>query len=410
MILKSNIQMALSSIGASKWRSFLTMLGVIIGVSSVVTIVSLGEGVRQQLTNQINQKGNDLVTIRGGHVAQRNDKGELTDINIYNLYSNKNLSDNDYKTILTSSEISVVAPFANIAGIATIDGKNVGGNPAIIATNSNAPIVFNHEILYGRFFDENNSKKSVAVIGRSVAENVFGENVPLGKSFELRGKKVIVIGIFDKFESSPLTPGTDHNNSIFIPYQFASEMIGEPLQPYEILFKPSEGIGPEKAASSITNLLKKSHGGQVDFTVLLASDSLVIVNSMLNILTGLVTAVAAISLIVGGIGIMNIMLVAVSERTHEIGIRKSVGATNIQIMNQFLTESIMLSLTGGILGVLLSLFANYFLRIFTNLQPVITFPIMIIAVGVALIVGVVFGVTPALKAARKDPIEALRRI
>ena len=179
--------------------------------------------------------------------------------------------------------------------------------------------------------------------------------------------------------------------------------------------KPTKSIeanntSTQTVANDITTGLKTAHGGQVDFTVLQANESLELVNSMLSVVTNLVSAVAAISLIVCGIGIMNIMLVDVSERTHEIGIRKSVGATNKQILSQFMTEAIMLSVTGGIIGVFLSLLANYFLRIFTELQPVITLPIMGIAVGVALVVGVVFGVTPALKAARKDPIDALRRV
>jgi putative ABC transport system permease protein len=155
-------------------------------------------------------------------------------------------------------------------------------------------------------------------------------------------------------------------------------------------------------AAKLTDGLKAAHGGQADFTVLQASDSIELAGSVLNLLTAMVSAIAAISLLVGGIGIMNIMLVAVSERTHEIGIRKSVGATNRQILNQFLTEAIVLSGTGGILGVLASLLANYLMRVFTPLQPVITLPIVGVAILVALGVGIFFGITPALKAARKD--------
>lgn len=410
MRIKSNVQMALASIGAAKWRSFLTMLGVIIGVLSVVTIVSLGEGVKQQLTRQITHTGTDLITVRGGRVANRDSSGRIVDVNILNLFSGSNLSDADYQTVQKTKNLALVAPFAVVNGVPQVDGKNIDGNVSIIATNDKAALALKQDILYGRYFEAKDSKEAVAVIGKRVAERLFKENVPLGRSFELRGKKVTVNGIFSEFEASPLTPGVDYNNAIFIPYDFGKELLGGQLQPYQILVRPADSVSPEEVSKDLTAGLQNAHGGQVDFTVLQAADSLELANGILTVLTNLVSAVAAISLIVGGIGIMNIMLVAVSERTHEIGIRKSVGATNRQILTQFMTEAIMLSATGGIVGVLLSLVANYFLRVLTNLQPVITLPIMVVAVGVALAVGVVFGVTPALKAARKDPIVALRRI
>lgn len=403
--------MALASIGAAKWRSFLTMLGVIIGVLSVVTIVSLGEGVKQQLTRQITHTGADLITVRGGQLVNRDSNGRIVDVNILSLFAGSNLSEADYQTVQKAKNTSLVAPFAVVTGLPQVNGQTPGGNStSIIATNEKAAQALNQNILYGTFFEAKDNKSPVAVIGKRVAEKLFKENVPLGRSFELRGKKVIISGVFSEFEASPLTPGVDYNNAIFIPYDFGKELVGGPLQPYQILVRPTEAVSSEQLSKDLSADLQKAHGGQVDFTVLEAADSVVLASGILTVLTSLVSAVAAISLIVGGIGIMNIMLVAVSERTHEIGIRKSVGATNRQILNQFMTEAIMLSGTGGILGVLLSLLANYMLRVFTSLEPVITLPIMGIAVGVALFVGVIFGVTPALKAARKDPIEALRRI
>jgi putative ABC transport system permease protein len=154
--------------------------------------------------------------------------------------------------------------------------------------------------------------------------------------------------------------------------------------------------------------LLKNHGGQEDFTVLKQDESLAVANTILNLITGLIAGIAAISLIVGGIGIMNIMLVSVIERTREIGIRKAIGATNRQILSQFMVESLVLSVVGAILGVLISIMVNYLIRIATTLTPVITLPIMVISVAVSIMVGLIFGITPALKAARKDPIEALR--
>lgn len=402
--------MALTAIGAAKWRSFLTMLGVIIGVLSVVTIVSLGEGVKQQLGRQIDNTGADLLTVRGGRIATRDKSGQIVDINILNLLAGSNLTQSDYETVQSIKNLEFVAPFASVAGVPQIDGETTESSISIIATNEHAAVALNQKINYGSYFAAGDSAASVAVIGKRVAENLFKENVPLGQSFELRGKKIIVSGVFSEFDTSPLTPGVDYNNAVFIPYEFGRELIGSSLQPYQILVRPAAGMSPDQVASDVTAKLQKAHGGQIDFTVLKADDSLELASGVLTVLTNLVGAIAAISLIVGGIGIMNIMLVAVSERTHEIGIRKSIGATNRQILNQFMIEAVILSGIGGIVGVIASLFANYLLRVFTSLEPVITLPIMLIAVGVALAVGVIFGVTPALKAARKDPIEALRRI
>ena len=170
-----------------------------------------------------------------------------------------------------------------------------------------------------------------------------------------------------------------------------------------------EAIGlTDEVAKNITINLQKAHGNQEDFTVLKKEDTLAVTNGILKLLTSLIAGLAGISLIVGGIGIMNIMLLSVTERTREIGVRKAVGATNRQILNQFLTEAAILSLAGGFLGIIVSLVVDYAIALFTDIVPAITFPIMGIALVLALAVGVFFGITPALKAASKDPIDALR--
>lgn len=409
MSSNNNVQMALAAIGATKWRSFLTMLGVIIGVMSVVTIVSLGEGVKQQLTGQIKHTGADLITVRGGRIATRDDKGKINKVNVLSLFAGVNLSDADYQVLQKIHDLSVVSPFAAVPGVPRSSDGQMDFSASVIATNHQGASALNQEVIYGGFFEERDNASPVAVIGKNVAEDLFKENAPIGKSFELRGKQLTVRGVFREFEASPLTLGVDYDNAIFISYDYAKQLAGGSLQPYQILIRPKAGQSVGAAASNVTNELTKSHGGQTDFTVLQAGDNIAVAGSALNLMTSVVSAIAAISLLVGGIGIMNIMLVAVSERTHEIGVRKSIGATNRQILNQFLVEAIVLSGTGGVLGVLASLLVNYLLRVFTDLQPVITLPIMGIAIAVALGVGVFFGITPALKAARKDPIEALRR-
>ena len=409
MKTNNNYQMALAAIGAAKWRSFLTMLGVIIGVASVVTIVSLGEGVKHQLSAQIRHTGTDLITIRGGVVADYDNKGNVTKVNLLSLFASSGLSDADYQAVQKVSGLQLAAPFAVVSGVPKAnDGSQVKGIH-IIATNEKGAQALNQTVVYGSFFDEKDNKYPVAVLGHRVAESLFKENVPVGKTFEFHGQKFTVRGIYSHFDASPISPGTDYNNTIFIPYEYAKQLSGSSLPLYQILARPNKDTTASGLALQLNNTLTEAHAGQKDFTVLEADDTLAVAGNILGMLTNVVSAIAAVSLLVGGIGIMNIMLVAVSERTHEIGIRKSVGATNRQILSQFLTEAIVLSGTGGVLGVILSLIVNYLLRVMTSLQPVITFPIMGVAVLMALIVGVIFGITPALKAAHKDPISALRR-
>jgi putative ABC transport system permease protein len=237
---------------------------------------------------------------------------------------------------------------------------------------------------------------------------MFGEDVPLGQSFSFHGQTFIVRGVMNEFAKAPLSLDVDFNNAIFIPYSTAQAITNNTASIYEILAKPGAADETDAAISNIRETLNKAHGNQQDFSVLKQNQNLAVSDSVLSLLTGLVGGVAAISLLVGGIGIMNVMLVSVTERMHEIGIRKAVGATNRQILNQFIVEATLLSVFGGIIGVAISFIIDGALHALTDLAPVITWQAVIIATGVSLVIGVIFGSAPAFKAARKDPIDALR--
>lgn len=404
----SYFKLAWAAIRSSKWRSILTMLGVVIGVASVVTIVSLGQGVKQQVSEQISQRGDDLITILPGQRVKRDDAGHITNFNPLHLQSGISFSESDYKTVLQIPAVKPVVPFGRVVGVAKT-ANNEYPDAEIIAATEGVPSVLNQRLAFGSFYNDDEPRSNSAVIGPRVAERLFGENVPLGKSMMIRDREFIVRGIFEEFKNgTSFVPGVDFDNAIFIPYRAGQETMGGTIQIYQILTRPTNPEHIDQTVDGITQALKKARAGQEDFTVLKQDENLALANDLLDVLTSMISAIAATSLVVGGIGIMNIMLVSVTERTKEIGIRKAVGATNRQILYQFLTEAAVISLAGGLLGVIIALLANFLLRIFTNLQPVITWPVVLIACGVALGVGLFFGVAPALKAARKDPIDALR--
>lgn len=406
-LVRGNVAITIESLRTTKWRSFLTMTGIIIGIVSVVTVVGIGEGVKQEVAKQINQFGKDLITVRPGNVASH--EGRIvpnTDL-LFGLNSISGLTENDLQSVKSAKHVALAAPLGVVPGTVEAEGRKLS-NSLVLATNTDLPRALNQKIKYGDFFDEKNSQENVAVIGRSAAQALFQDLVPLGKSFEFRGETFIVRGMFNEFEGSPLSPTSNFNNAIFIPYQTAEELTGSSTQMYSILAKPDKPENAGAAQHNINAKLLKVRGGEQDFTVLNQNQSLAASSNVLDLLTTMIAAIAAISLLVGGVGIMNIMLASVTERMHEIGVRKAIGATNRQILSQFMLESAVLSLVGGIVGVIISVLTVFGLRAYTSLNPIISWQAIAIAVGASLVIGILFGTAPAVKAARKDPIEALR--
>ena len=400
-----NIRMALQSIKSTKTRSMLTMIGIIIGVASVITAVSLGEGVRQQVAGNLTITGENTISVRPGRLINRGSDGRITGVNYGAALGPDNLSDQDLQSISKLPNIESVTPLSTISAAAsTIDGREF--DATIIGTGPEFQAISGQKVAYGSFFTQSQSNKDVAIVGKTVAEQLFQENVPIGQVVKLRNHEFIVGGVFDSFTANAFSDAGDLNRAIFIPYQTAKAVSGNAAHIYQILIEPKGDV--TTAGKDITDALKSAHGGQQDFAVLTRDETLQLAGRTLTSLTSFIAGIAAISLIVGGIGIMNIMFVSVTERTREIGVRKSLGATNRQIYGQFLVEATIISLVGGVIGVGIALLANFCLRIATNLTPIATLPIIGIAVGASVAVGIIFGTAPAIKAARKDPIESLR--
>lgn len=383
------------------------MLGIIIGVSSVITIVAIGEGIKQQIGGQIHHYGSNVITVRSAELSIGSGSSINNISTLSGLSVSGPLSGVDLKTVSNANGVNASAPLTLVSGQINGDSGQYK-NGFVIGTYPTLPNLLNQSLAYGSFLSSNDSGTNVAVLGPKASQSLFNEDVPLGRSFKFRGHYFIVEGIFNQFTSTPLSQQADFNNAVFIPYDVAQSLTNKTAPTYEILAQPTKGSQINQVASNIRSALNSTHGGQSGFTILTGSQNLAVNNNILDLLTKLIAGVAAISLLVAGIGIMNVMLVSVSERIREIGIRKAVGATNRQILGQFLVEATLLSLAGGFFGILLAYFFDYSVRIATDFKPIISWQIVVLASSISLLVGVIFGSIPAMKAAAKDPIEALR--
>jgi len=396
------LKMALSSIRSAKFRSGLTMFGIIVGVSSVVTIMSLGEGVRQQITSQVGAVGDSLIVVRPG----KRTEARAISLDALQSYTRSagSLNEKDWRDTERVDGVESAVPLGIISGVASYQDREYSGT--LVASTAQLPLLLNQKVEFGSFFQEDEEKKKLAIIGRDVAEQLFEENVPIGKRLSIRGVDFIVQGVFEQ-QSSGTFATINVNNAIILPYESARE-IGANIQLLQIFIEAEDPDMVSAIAADVRETLIANHAGQEDFSVLEKEEALEATNEVFYQLTVFIAGVAFISFIVGGIGIMNIMFATVSERTREIGIRKAVGATNGQILGQFVMEAVVLSVVGGLIGIIASLLAGAIIRVTTDLQPTPTLQVMLLVFGLSVCTGIVSGFLPAAKAAGKDPIAALR--
>ena len=406
-MMRGNLRMALSGIKGAKWRSLLTMLGVIVGIVAVVTVVGIGDGVKRQVAGTIDHYGKDLIIVRPGQVTGNGMISAGNSDVLFGMANTASLNADDVTTIRRTPGVAQVAPLGVVPGTPQADSKTAPG-VFMLATDSDLPAILKQNVEEGDFWSDASANQNFAVIGQKVAGALFGEPVPLGRTFMFRGEQFTVRGVFAQWVNVPFSPTANFNNAIFIPYQTAARVTHGSSGLYTVLAKTGDPKTVPAVAGALTSRLQSAHGGQKDFTVLGPKDSVTASAQVVHLLTVWIWAVAAISLFIGGVGIMNIMLLSVTERMHEIGVRKAIGATGRQIMAQFVLEATVLSLVGGAIGVAVSLGSVGLLYAYTNLKPVISWDAVGIATAVSLVIGIVFGTAPALKAARKDPIQALR--
>lgn len=387
------MKQALRSLTSNKVRSTLTMLGVIIGIFSVITLVTIGEGAKKYVTDQVQSLGagyDSFIMVAG--------KDNNVPPTPKFVYADINLIKNRIPEVK-----DVVA--LNPGSGDLYYGKKKYKAPVILGTTANNMALMGWGLASGRFFSEAEveSRKRVAVIGPKIAKDIFGEISPLGEKIKIRGNNYLIIGVAEPKGSIGIF---DMDARVIIPVTTAQNMMGTSnIIRMNIFPKEIERMDEVKAKVQI---LMTRRLGNDDFRFITQKGILDIVNNILGVLTGFVAGIAAISLLVGGIGIMNIMLVAVNERVREIGVRKAIGAKSRDIILQFLVESMMISLLGGILGILLGLLGAFLIMFAINGVLVIAWWAVVLATVVSAAVGIFFGVYPAMRAAALDPVIALR--
>lgn len=395
------ISEAFQTLFANKLRSALTMLGVIIGVSAVILLVAVGEGAKSYISKELAGLGTNILIITPGKMETKGGFGGFP------VGTTHKLTMGDAKVLERRAHtLTGVAPI--VIGAMTIKYKNLTRNTTVIGTNHEFPRIRNIYVEIGDFISQEDVEihRKVVALGRTVKEQLFGDANPLGSIVTIGDSRYRVIGIMQKKGTQF---GVNIDDVIFVPVTSGQELF-DIDNLFEILVQSREGDDKISfAEKDIKDILMHQHANREDFTINSQNAIMATAGNILNILTYVLGGIAGISLVVGGVGIMNIMLVSVKERTREIGIRKAVGARRGDILRQFLIESIIISLSGGIIGII---FGGSIALAIPYIVPAL--PIMVSTWSVttaftfSFMVGIFFGVYPAMEASRLDPIEALR--
>ncbi len=387
--INQSVKMAIKSILGNKGRSALTMLGIIIGVSSVILLTGIGGGTTKAITDQISAMGTRLVTVN------MNRRGSTRSVDYEDL--SKYVEDNPQFFLN-------ITPY--ISGFAQAKMGSENFQTSLDAANAQYEIVKDVELMNGRFISDYDceNRSYVAVVGTYIQNELFGGMNPVGETIKLNGKQFKIIGVYEETGDSTKN---SQDNKVTIPYTTAMRFLkNKTISTYYLEAKDEDAV--EMAVSSVKAFLIRKFGSDTGFTVTSVSAIIDTMNEIMGMMTTMLAGIAAISLIVGGIGVMNIMTVSVSERTREIGIRKAIGARTTDILLQFLIESILLSAIGGVIGIFLGIGLGPVVKSLIGLEFAVQMNMVIVSFAFSAAIGVFFGIAPAKKAANLHPIEALR--
>jgi putative ABC transport system permease protein len=410
MLFSENFKIAIRALRANKMRSILTMLGIVIGVATVVALLSIGKGATASITSSIQGNGSNLLTVSPGKQQSMRSTGQSQQAS-YLYYSDYQLLQ---RTLIDN--VAAIAPSYQSSYLVKYGDESF--SVGVTGVTQDYQDTRSYNIAEGRFISDgdNKSQSLVAVLGSQTAEDLFGGLTAIGKTISIKGVKLEVVGVLEAKGSSGFGSADD---VILIPLETGYSKLFGSTATYndkKIVNSISVSVATTDAmdtvSAQINFLLRRSHkltsSDELDFNVLSQADLLNTLTTVTQTLTIFLGAIAGISLLVGGIGIMNIMLVSVTERTKEIGLRKAVGATKNQILTQFLIETMTLSVLGGIIGILLGVGLALVFKVTGMISSVITADSIILAFTFAMAIGVFFGLYPAFRAANLHPMVALR--
>jgi putative ABC transport system permease protein len=397
MLLKDLFNLSFSAVRARRLRSSLTALGIAVGITAVVLLTSMGEGLHRFMLAEFSQFGTNLIAVTPGKTTTHGVSGAV-------MSNVRPLTLNDATVLTKLPQVIAVVPV--IQGNATVKGGGLQRSTYIFGVGADLPKVWQIDVAAGQFLpdDDPRAARSFIVLGSRVKEELFGNRIPLGEIVRVGGSRVRVIGVM---ESKGQLLGFDLDDAVYIPAAKSMELFNrDSLMEIDILYE--KNLDAYRVSSIIKEVLLARHGEE-DFTIVTQEQMLEVLSSVLDILTFAVGALGGISLIVGGVGILTIMTIAVKERTAEIGLLTALGAERHQILILFLTEAMLLSALGGVTGLLLALSIAELIHFIVPAIPVHTpWHYVLMAEALAIIVGLVAGVMPARQAAGMNPVDALR--
>lgn len=399
-LLRNHIDNAVESLRSNRMRAFLTMLGVAIGVASITTILSLSNGAISMTREQVAKSGHVTVVRPGAPV----ELGDFISINSSQSPGVSTITEADLGLLSKIQHVEAVAPLMTLSGVPR-SGDSMARSGLIAATTPDLARTTTLPLRDGQFLEDSSGKDSTAVIGTQLSIDLFGTENSVGYTFTVRNQKFRVIGVLKRLNEPVNFNGINFDNTALIHLDSGKKFNEGTASIQQVNLLTDGADGADKA---ITETLTKAHDGEQDFSVISGDAIAAPTNRLLYTIAGATIAIATVALIVGGIGIMNILLVSVAERTREIGLRKALGATNTDIAWQFLIESVAISIGGGLAGYVIGYILSFLVSLNLTFSPTLSWQIAAITVGISAVVGLVFGLYPAIRAARKNPIESLR--